>query len=144
YHCGERFATLLGGDKRIDARLPAVGRSNEMTVGLQRVSQRFNEQRIVVHDEMTQALRWQWRDRWTDGRAHCRSRSQKQRAHRRAFPWLALDFNLRAVTLYHAIDHRQAQTGSSLTFGSEKWLQAASLRFFIHPNTGVANFQAYE
>ena len=53
-HDRERFARCCAATKCIDARLPAVGSDDVMAVACQRVAQRFDQERIIVHDEDAQ------------------------------------------------------------------------------------------
>ncbi len=50
----KHFLAGPGLEKRVDARLPAVGGHHHVAVRLQRVAQRFDQQRIVVDDQDAQ------------------------------------------------------------------------------------------
>jgi hypothetical protein len=52
--------------------------------------------------------------------------------------WSALNFELPLVSLHHAVNHSQPQTGAAaLELGGEEGLQATPTRFFVHANSVV-------
>ena len=53
---GIRLAPLLRGAEGIDRLLAAAGLGHHVAVGLQQIAERFQEQRIVVHQQQAQAF----------------------------------------------------------------------------------------
>ena len=71
-----------------------------------------------------------------------RNRNRKDKPNRCTFARLALNFNLGAVALYHAVHHGQAKTGTALALGGEKRFQATLLGVFVHAHARVAHVQS--
>jgi hypothetical protein len=57
-HCGEPFSVRTGRNKDVDAPLSTVSRGNVVAVTLQSVSQRFDEQRVIVDKEQAKTGCW--------------------------------------------------------------------------------------
>src|SRR5438874_624439 len=70
-------------------------------------------------------------------------RGGKDDPHRRPRPELALDLELRAVTLHHAIDHGEPQARAPLAFGREEGLETAASDRLRHAHTRVADLDPH-
>ena len=63
--------------------------------------------------------------------------------HRRALTDQAIDADLRAVPLHHAVDHREPQAGAALTLGREERFETAAARVVIHADAGVGDLHQH-
>src|SRR5438105_322722 len=133
----EALALLACRRELIDAPLAAVDGQHGVAVGFENVLKRFEQERIVVHEQYAQAS---WR---ADARRRLlrvpEPRGGKDDAHRRARPELALDLELRAVSLHHAVDHGEPQARAPLAFGREEGLETAASDRLGHAHTRVAD-----
>ena len=142
-HDVERLAALLCFCEGVDARLSAVGSGHFVTVAPERGAQRFEHERIVVDDEDRQRTR---RGLVRDGLRRnrcCRLRRGERDPHGRALMQRAVDFQLRAVSSHHAVDHGETEAGAALALGREERLQAAPSRFLVHADAGIRDFQLH-
>src|SRR5579872_249579 len=53
----EGFPVLVGGAKSLDPTLTAVGNDDDVSVLLERVAQRLEQYRVIIHKENAQRLR---------------------------------------------------------------------------------------
>ena len=130
-------------DEGFDACLSAIGADDFMAIGLERVTQRLQQQRIVVDDENAQ--RRGRRRLWAVPDRDCRRlRDRETHAHQRALAGFALDFQIGAVTLGDAVNHREPESGAARALGREEWLQAAPSRVLIHADALVFDIQQHD
>ena len=112
-----------------------------MAVGLQRVAQRLEEDRVVVDQEQPQPRRHFERVRGLSGLRRDRRGNGKHQPYGGAGPGRAFDFELGAVPLHHAEHHGQAQARAALALGRVEGFEAAPARFLIHADAGVSDLR---
>ncbi len=53
----------------------------------------------------------------------------------------AVDLQVRAVPLHHAVNHGEAEAGAAFALGGEERFEAAAAGFLVHADAGVAHFR---
>ena len=67
-------------------------------------------------------------------------RAGEHESHGRALAGRAVDLELRAVPLDHAVHHGEPEPGAALALGREERLEAAAPRLVVHADAGVGDF----
>ncbi len=130
--CGDRVG------EGIDAGLPAVGHGDLMAIALQNVFEGLDQHGIVVNQQNTQPLRHQ-RGRHPNRRARIRRSLRKDQAEGAAVSRLAVDLQLGAMPLHHAVDHRKSEPAAAVALRREEGLETAPPRRLIHADSGIAH-----
>ncbi len=71
-------------------------------------------------------------------------RDRESHAHQRALAELALDFEIGAVALGDAVDHRQPQAGAARALGGEERFETAAARVLVHAHARVLHFEQHD
>ena len=116
---------------------------NRVPVAFEGISQRFDQERIVVNDEQPQ-----WRGSGPGERDATRApagASETGKISRMSVPCpgATLDLDVRVVPLDHPVNHREPEAGAALALGGEERLEAAPPSVLIHADAGIGNLHLH-
>jgi hypothetical protein len=141
-HHGKRSAFRMRLDEGFDACLSAIGADDFVAIGLERVTQRLQQQRIVVDDENAQR---RGRRRLRAARPRRRGRRDREaHAHQCALAEFAFDVQAGTVTLGNAVNHREPESGAACALRREERFEAAPPRVFIHADALVLHLEQHD
>ncbi len=131
----------MGSSERVDAGLPAVDNGHVVSFGLENAQQRLSEQRIVIDHEQALLCRVDDHARRDFRLSGLLRRRRKSDSERRPLPDRAIDLDLRAMTLGHAVDHGEPHARPALPLRREERLDAPSFRLLVHAGPGIRNLE---
>src|SRR6185436_6907645 len=139
-HHLEWLAKLLSGDERVDARFSTVRGRHPVTIAFEDCAHRMNDDGIIVHDEHPKRP-GRPRELLSRVRRRLGFSGRKYEPDGRTCIQTAFNFDFRAMSLCHAIDHGEAQPGAAFSLRRKERLETPAPGFFIHAGTGVADLQ---
>src|SRR6185503_9884225 len=130
-HQIEGLRALAGLTEAIDASLASLRRDDRVAVLLEHAPAGLEHERIVIDQQDVQRLS---RLRFARDSGLCSrlAQSMEQQSNRRALTGRAFDLDLAAMSLHHAVDHRQAEARAALALRREKRLEAVSACLLVH------------